>query len=246
LAEPLYAACQNVTESADAGRFDKTFDFWSARPDFASNEGYFCTIVVKNQITGDDEIYTSCICSELKLKADLVGGDGRLMADATFISGFTIGENQTLSGTFTPSTQNYFDWSAPSLLQINGLDLVLYNFEITIKNNAVRRGNDSAGDAQSYMMGNPFEISWTLTTKYDANTQALRTDYLAGTKRSMQLSVGTAATAGYLDFDFDYNILTEVSSTDQEGQALTVSGEVVYDGTNMPTITVIDGKDQAW
>lgn len=244
-AEFLYAVLQNVTETADADRFDKTYELWSARPDFASDEGYFCTIFVKNQIAADDEIYTSCICTELTAKADLMG-DGRMIVGATFISGFIKGENQTITGTYTPSTQNYFNWCAPTTMTLTSNDLVVYSFEINIKNNGVRVGNDSTGDAQAYFVGNPMEISWTVTTKYDANTQALKTDFLAGTARELILAVGTADTAGFLQFDFDNNILTNVSRTDQDGQALEVSGEVVYDGTNMPTITLIDGKDQAW
>lgn len=245
IAEFLYAFFQNVTEGA-VTPYTKTYEFQAGRVAFSANAGYFCTIAVKNQITGDDEKYVSCICSELKFSSDNVGGDGRLRMDAIFISGFSISENATLSGTFVPSTQNYFDFNKPTVKQINSLDLVLYKWEINFKNNAKRVSNDFNGDAEEYFYNNPMEATWSLTTKYDANTQALKTDYLAGTKRSLQIATGSAGVAGHLDFDFDENILTSVARVEQEGQALDVAGEVTYDGTNMPTITLSDGKDQTW
>ena len=47
LPEFLYAVFQNVTEDAEASVFSKDFNVADTSPDFASDEGYFCTIALK-------------------------------------------------------------------------------------------------------------------------------------------------------------------------------------------------------
>lgn len=252
LPDLLYAVHQNVTEDATTP-YSKEFGVLttSNKPDFATSGGYFCTIGIKNPIAGYDEKYTSCICTDLKLKADMVGGDGRLRADATFISGFAAGTTSTFSGTWSANTATYFDFNKPTAKTMNAVDVVLYSFEVDIKNNGVRVGCDSSGDAETYNIGNPeFAISGSLVTKYDANTKGILADYLAGTARVIEIATGTSGNSGYLDFNFDTTHYTGAAKEIDraEGYAISVPfvGVERAAGPATPAITVADASDRAW
>lgn len=248
LAEWLYGVFQNVTEGA-ATPYEKTFSVADDQPDFASNEGYFFTLGIKNPITAYDEKYTSCIVREITISADMVGGDGRLKADVTIISGFAASTTSTLSGTWTISTQNYYDANLFDTKTYNTNDLVLYGFSVSINNNAKRIGNNSSGNAEGYAIGVPeIEITGNLNVKYDANTQGALADTLAGTERVIEFGLADGTAAGDLMFDFNEAVLVSTDRDDNrdEGVSRTLNFKAVANSGATPQIRVADGVDQAW
>ena len=140
----------------------------------------------------------------MTLACDLTAEDSRLKASGEFISGFANDETADFSGTWTTSAAEYYDFSAPTIKTVGGSDIVLYGFSITLNNNAVRVGNDTSGDAETYAVGVPnYETLISLTMKYDANTDGLIGDLIAGYSRAIQLATGTDGADGNLDFLLD-------------------------------------------
>lgn len=242
----LYALFQNVTESATTP-YGKTFTFSGTLPDFTSNAGMFMTIGLDKYIASYDEKFTSCILREATFKADLVGGDGRVKCDLTFISGFSATTTANFSGTWTSKAQEYLDMNASTNNQIDDADIVVYNWDVSINNSAVRIGNTSAGACQSYALNSPEPtIDLNFTAKYDPNTQGELAAFLAGTSTKIELGIGSGAAdgdfvvGGYMDY-------TGYSEPEQEqGAAMSLSGRFTYHTSVPPSIIVADANDLSW
>lgn len=249
LAEFLYAVFQSVTEAA-ATPYMKTFSVADDQPDYQTNQGYFCTLAIKNPIGGMDEKFTSCICRELDLSVDLVGGDGRLRGNATFISGFAASTAQTMSGTWAIATQAYFDAALFDTKTLFTNDIVLYGMTLNINNNATRHGNTSAGNCEGYSIGIPeIAITGTVNYKYDPNVQALLANYLAGTEGVIEIGYDTGTPAdGDVVFDINEAQIVGYERDDDraEGVARTLNFKGVATAAATPEVRVADAVDQAW
>lgn len=244
----LYALFQNVTEGAGEP-YQKTFTFSGTAPEFANNAGMFMTLGLDKHIASHDEKFTSCILREATFKADLTAEDGRLKADLTFISGFATDSTANFSGTWSPSAQSYFNMHNAGNNQVDDTDIVLYNFEIAVNNNAVRGGNDTSGDCAYYALGDPEPtVDVSFLCKYDANVQSEIDAFLAGTETKIELGIGTGATDG--DFALaSYVAYTGKTREEHErGSALSLSGRGVFEagGSAYPTISMADGTDKTW
>lgn len=255
LAELAYSCFQNVSEGVTTP-FTKTFT-WdgsqgtpTTQPNFASNAGYFFTLGVDEPIASFHKKWTSCIARSLTFTSNMTGGgDGRLMGSAEIISGFTTAHTANFSGTWSYAAQPYYYFNQPSTLQLNSLDLVVYGFTVTFVNNAVRVGNNSSGNAQTY--GLPlYQATGSVTAKYDTKTQGIIADFLAGTSRKLQIATGTPASAGH--FDITLNAIVHTGPAKDygraEGQAITFPFEALYDsgGNPLATLTISDALDQTW
>ena len=251
LAELWYAVLQTVVEGATAP-YQKDFDLTNAitQPDFSSNAGYFATLFIDNVLSAKDQKFVSCILRSLTLKANTSEGDGRLMAAGEWISGFQSVRNVTLSGTPAYNAQNYYEFSSPSVQTIAGADVVVMDWELTVTNNAVRVGNDTNGDAQTYACGMPYDVTGSITVKWDTATDAHLDSWLAGTAEAIQLSVGTSGTAGYFDLQIPKAEYTgnERNHDDQRGQLVTLPFKAGFNGStnDLINVQVDDGVDQAW
>lgn len=250
LAELLYAVTQTVTEAAGSP-FQKDFEIVSTttQPDFASNAGYFATVAIRGQEANLDRKFTSCILRNLTLNADLTGGDGRLRASGEWVSGFSANTTAEMSGTWGYNTQYYYDFSSPTAKAIDANDLVLYSWSLTINNNAGRIGNDSSGDAESYKIGIPeYEVTGSLTLKYDDNTKGLLADFLAGTEEAITLSVGSAGAAGYFLINIDNAQYTGHEKDYGEEEIVTIPFKAMGNGATdeFLDLRVDDGNDQTW
>ena len=249
-AELLYAVTQSVTE-ASTTPYQKVFNIdWTSQPDSGSNAGFFCTIGLWKQIDGYHEKFTSCIATSLTLNYDGVGGDGRIMADIEFVTGFAVLPTSTFSGTWTVNTQSYIDGHAFGTKSITATDVVCYGWDLTINNNAVRVGNDASGECQTYAIGvggNGMELTGNIKVKYDANVQALKADYVAGTTRAIILSKGSTGVDGYFLLSLLACYFTD--HTDEavdQGAAINLPFTGVYESGNEITLAVADAVDKAW
>ena len=245
LAELMYGVTQDVTEAAGTP-FEKQFKLFETQPNFAADAGYFVTLAIDTGITNQSFKFTSCILKQLTISADMVGGDGRLRATAVFISGFAIDETANFTGTWTIGTRTFFDYNQMTAKSHNANDLVIYSFDLDITNNAVRVGNDSSGDCETYGILNKV-VTGTITVKDDANSAAIRTDMKNGTGRTVMLTVGTVDNTGYVHLLlYNTHVLDVPLDLDRaEGQALPISYQV-KNGSSVPIIYVDDGVDQTW
>ena len=252
----LFSVMQNVSEGATTP-YTKTFT-WdgsegtpTTQPDFSANAGYFATLGIYGPIASKHYKFTSAIMRSLELSASMTGGDGRLMANAEFISGFAPAVTSNFSGTWAYATQNYFNFNQMTTKTLGGSDIVIYDFSLTFNNNAVRVGSDSGGHAETYAVGVPeYELTGSITVKYDANSVPAIANFLAGTSSALQLATGTVGNAGHLDFTMPAIVHTGPSMDygRAEGQAITLPFKALYDAGGNPLVTVSlsDGNDFAW
>jgi len=244
-AELLYAVCQDVIEGETP--FLKTFNIdWTTQPNFAADAGFFCTIGLDTFIDGYHEKFTSCVGKNIKLSYEgAPGGDGNWKADIVFISGFAADTTATFSGTWTVNTQTLIDGHKAATKSIAGSDVVLYKLDVEIENNAERIGNDSDGNCEGYAIGvggNGMEIKANATVKYDANVQALKAAYLAGTATALIYTVTT-----YLDIQIGAAIITSFADEGlEQGAAINIELTGVYKSGSLITIAVTDGTDKSW
>jgi len=219
----------------------------TTQPVFTSDAGYFATLGIYDPISSNMRKFTSCILRSLTLTADLAG-DGRLRASGEWISGFSSDTTATLSGTWAYNAQNYYNFNSMSAKQINNVDVVLYGWSVTITNNAVRVGADSSGDAETYSLP-LYDITGEITAKYDAATDSLIADAIAGSGRELDLQVGSAGVAGHFGMLIDeaqFQAPTKDYANEQ-GQAITLPFTAVdATGGNLCTFTISDATDQSW
>jgi hypothetical protein len=254
LANFLYLVTQNVSEGASTP-FQKTFTLTSTttQPAFGSNEGLFMTFGIKRPIASIMPLFTSCICSELTLTGDLVGGDGRLRANATLISGYAANNAANFTtGTWAYNATPYWNMKTINVKKIGGADVVLYAFSITIKNNAVRFGQTTLGNCEGFILPK-YEVTGSITTKWDANTQAFDTDGINATSRAIQISMGAGTGVdGYFDItlaDCIFKPIPELEYERTEGVAIIIPFKANYDTSGasaQAVFSVADAMDRAW
>ena len=244
-ADFLYAVFQNVTEDG-ASPYTKTFQFPDTQPNFAADGGHFLTVAIKMPLANRHLMFTSCIVSELKLKADLVGGDSRLKADITLVSGFSVTKTANFTGVWTVKNQQYIPMNDLETKQIAGNDVVLYGFDLTIKNNAVRVGNGSSGVTETYAIGiDEYEYILGLKVKYDSNVSGLIDNFSGGSEVDAEIVQETNQSIEvyannwiFTTHDHDFS--------QQQGIAIDLEGKCLYDGTDMPYIKFTDNQDKGW
>lgn len=244
----LYLVCQNVSEGG-AAAFEKTYTLSTSttQPDFSSNAGSFVTLGIYDTIASYERKYTSCILRTLTLSADLTG-DGLLRASGEFISGFAQSTTANFNtGTWNYNTQTHFNFNIPTAKKIGGSDIVLYGFDITINNNAVRTGADTSGDAETYSLATTeagYDVTGNIKCKYDTNVQGLFAADIANTSTAIQLACGTDGASGNFDYTASANIITESDKDygDVRGQAI----DVPFVGQSSVVFTCSDANDRSW
>ncbi len=245
LAVLLYLVCQNVSEAAGTP-FEKTYTMadTTTQPNFAADGGCFTTIGIFDTIGLYHRKYESCILKDLILNCDLAG-DGLLRASGTFISGHPESTTTNFNtGTWAYNTQAYYNFHVTPTKKVGGSDIVLYGFDITISNGAVRNGSAGAtGDCETYALGG-YDISGNIKLKFDANVQGLFAADIAGTTTALQLACGTDGAEGNFDLTAANCLVQNVVDDyeDERGRALNVPfiahDEVIF--------TVSDANDRAW
>jgi len=253
LAHLLYAVHGGVVSEGATTPYQKSFTWTSTttQPDYSANAGYFCTVAIYEPLSAKDRKFTSCILSDLTLSADLTG-DGRLRASGTFITGFASTAGSTLSGSWAYNTQAYIQCNNPAKKLIASSDIVLYGFDITYSNNAVRVGSDSTGGAETYFIGGGdtgLSVTGNLLVKYDTATDDLIADSVAGTGRKFEFEVGTDGVDGFFDIYLDKIIFGAADKDygDARGQAVNLPFTAVHlTGAAMSVVQIADAVDKSW
>lgn len=250
LPEFLYAVIQNVSEGATTP-YSKTFTVADTSPDFTSNEGYFCTIGIKFPTASSGLKFTSCVGRSITLRSDLIGGDGLLYFDITFISGFAMSRDVNLSGTWTAATTTNWNMFGLLLKQVDSQDVVVYSFELTIDNKAFRIGQGTNGVCESYALGVPmFEINGNIVVRYDDNIAGNDVWGLGGATAIIEWgneSDGLADAAGDIIFDINQALFDQPQHGGDNDLTVTLPFRGVYnDAGATPEIRIADAVDQGW
>lgn len=253
----LYGVCQNVSEAATTP-YQKTYTLTgvagseTTQPDFSASAGMFMSLGLYDPIASYHRKWTSCVIRNLTIKWDgAAGSDNRVRADAEFISGFTTTSTANFSGNWGFQTQNYIEFGTghgAGARQLGGNDIVVYGFEVTINNGANRIGWNTTGNAETYAIPS-YEVTGSVKTKYDANTQGAIAAFIAGTNQAVRLTVGSDGAAGYFDINLPtckYTGATKEYGAEY-GQAIDLPFKAF--GTTaaaMATFSIADAVDRTW
>ena len=140
-----------------------------------------------------DLYFTSCMCTSFTISGDVGANAGVVSGTATFVTGYKATEAaleiQSTSATNTLLTAhttlfNMHDMVSQSL---NGQDLVLYSFDLTIARDVQRIGFDKDADMHpmGYSVGG-YEVTGNLTAKRDDHTLSA-----IGRNSGMELNLDT-------------------------------------------------------
>jgi hypothetical protein len=145
-------------------------------------------------LDSDDQIMHSAVLQNLTLAFDMGTDAGRMHASGQFMSGYApIIKNAGVTGAATASNfeKGLFDFTGA--LTVGGHAVTCTAFTMTISNPANRIGwQGSSAEADGYVRGGLYDISGSITVKYDANmADALSTDWKANTAYALALNDGS-------------------------------------------------------
>ena len=177
----------------------------------------------------DDQIMHSAVLQNLSLVFDMTVDGGQMHATGQFMSGYApIIKNSGVTGATTAPNyeKGIFNFTT---LELGGHAVTCSAFTLNISNPANRVGfQGSASETDGYIRGSLFDITGSITVKYDANmADALSTDWKANTAYAITLndggnysiSIPSARMTGHnLDFA-DEGIFVEIPFTATTGSA---------------------------
>ena len=145
-------------------------------------------------LDSDDQIMHSAVLQNLTLSFDMGTDAGRMHASGQFMSGYApIIKDSGVTGAATASDfeKSIFDFTGA--LTVGGHAVTCSAFTMTITNEANRVGfQGSSAETDGYVRGGLFDISGSITVKYDANmADALSTDWKANTAYALALNDGS-------------------------------------------------------
>ncbi len=181
-------------------------------------------------LDSDDQIMHSAVLQNLTLSFDMGTDAGRMHASGQFMSGYApIIKDSGVTGAATASDfeKSIFDFTGA--LTVGGHAVTCTAFTMTITNEANRVGfQGTSAETDGYVRGGLFDISGSITVKYDANmADALSTDWKANTAYALALndganfdiSIPSARMTGHnLDFA-DEGMFVEIPFTATTGAA---------------------------
>ncbi|MGI9269719.1 MAG: hypothetical protein ACR2PE_04235 [Porticoccus sp.] len=162
----------------------------------ALNTGDNCGIVLLEASTSGlsaaDQIMHSAVLNNLTLSMSMGTDGGRVRASGTFYSGYKpLVKDSGVTGATTDSNyeKGLFDFTT---LTIGGHAVTCSDFSITITNEAQRVGwQGTSAEADGYVRGGLYDISGSITVKYDVNTAEALADWKANTAYAIALNDGS-------------------------------------------------------
>ena len=129
------------------------------------------------------KIYPGCVITKLTISGGVDDG-GRIHFEATVMTGYAMTDNQAAPSSMSayPATF-YFMSDFTTTAQIDGNDVILNGFDLTITNPAEPKGRQGTNaDPQDIARGIPAAmVEGNFNILYDGNTSHLRTTEGAGT-----------------------------------------------------------------
>jgi len=146
-------------------------------------------------LDSDDQIMHSAVLQNLTLSMDMGTDGGRVHASGQFMSGYKpVIKNSGVTGAATASDyeKGLFNFT---VLTVGGHTATVKAFTMTITNPASRLGwQGTSAEADGYVRGGLYDISGSMTVKYDANmADALSTDWVANPSTGYALALNDGA-----------------------------------------------------
>ena len=147
-------------------------------------------------LDADDQVMHSAVLQNLTLSMDMGTDAGRLHASGQFMSGYLpVIKDSGVTGATTASDyeKGLFNFTT---LTVGGHAVTVRAFTMTITNPATRVGwQGTRAEADGYVRGGLFDISGSITVKYDANmADALSTDWVANPSTGYALALNDGST----------------------------------------------------
>ena len=143
-------------------------------------------------LDSDDQIMHSAVLQNLTYSMDMGVDSGRLHASGQFMTGYKpIIKDSGVTGATTASDweKGLFDFTT---LTLGGHAVTVKAFTMTISNPANRLGwAGTSAEADGYVRGGLFDISGSITVKYDANTADALSDWTGNTAYAIALNDGS-------------------------------------------------------
>ena len=121
-----------------------------------------------------DQFYTSCMCTSFTMSGDVAANGGVVMGTATFVTGYeptqsTLAFTGGTHATIAQQTALFNMHDMTTAQTLDGEDIILYAFDLTIARDVNRVGFDQANDfhPSGYSVGG-YEVTGSLTVQRDA------------------------------------------------------------------------------
>ena len=185
---------------------------------------------------GVDMYFTSCLCTGLTMTGDIASNGGVVMCTATFVTAYKPTEAAlSLSGTETTLTSQttMFNMHDLQTTSLDGVDQLVYSFDINISRPVNRIGHDPDNDFRpmGYSVGQ-YDVTGNLTCKRDGHI-----DQAINNEAGMALDLDTTVfqiTGSKVFVDEAW------ISFDDDGWKQTIPLRFTYDSaaTSNPVITI--------
>ena len=146
-------------------------------------------------LDSDDQTMHSAVLQNLTLSMDMGTDAGRLHAAGQFMSGYKpIIHNSGVTGASTASDweKGLFDFTT---LTLGGHTVTCKAFTMTINNPATRVGwQGTSAEADGYVRGGLFDISGSITVKYDANMADALVDWTTSSATGYAIALNDGST----------------------------------------------------
>ena len=147
-------------------------------------------------LDSDDQIMHSAVLQNLTLAMDMGTDGGRVHASGQFMSGYKpIIKDSGVTGATTASDheKGLFDFTT---LTVGGHAVTCSAFTMTITNPASRLGwQGTSAEADGYVRGGLYDISGSITVKYDANmADALSADWVGNPSTGYAIALNDGST----------------------------------------------------
>ena len=146
-------------------------------------------------LDSDDQIMHSAVLQNLTLAMDMGTDGGRVHASGQFMSGYKpIIKNSAVTGATTASDheKGLFDFTT---LTLGGHAVTVSAFTMTISNPASRVGwQGTSAETDGYSRGGLFDISGSITVKYDANMADALGDWTANPSTGYAIALNDGST----------------------------------------------------
>ena len=146
-------------------------------------------------LDSDDQIMHSAVLQNLTLAMDMGTDSGRCHASGQFMSGYKpIIKDSGVTGATTASDheKGLFDFTT---LEVGGHAVTVRAFTMTISNPASRVGwQGTSAETDGYVRGGLFDISGSITVKYDTNMADALGDWTANPSTGYALALNDGST----------------------------------------------------
>ena len=146
-------------------------------------------------LDSDDQIMHSAVLQNLTLAMDMGTDGGRVHASGQFMSGYKpIIKNAAVTGATTASDheKGLFDFTT---LTVGGHAVTVSAFTMTISNPANRVGwQGTSAETDGYSRGGLFDISGSITVKYDADMADALGDWTANPSTGYAIALNDGST----------------------------------------------------